>query len=804
MSRARPASQGVGAAVRQGAAALALGLALLPVGRCQAQPQPGEGLARANATASPSEALVVYDVTLNEDPVGSWLLIGQQGRWFAPEEAFRAWRLPVRDDSPHLLRHGQRWLALHALAGLRIQEDSARQALAIWLDPSLFEATRLNAGDTPPPSASPVEPALFLNLDLNYTHLQVRRVPAASEVAAFAEVGWSSASGVLTSTLMGRQALGNSTSLGSLPAWVRLETAFARQDPAQGLSLRLGDSVTRTGITGRSVYFGGVQWGTNTDGAGGRDTGPKSVIAGTSPTPGTVELFVNDVLRQTSRVPSGPFAIDVPPLLGLDGQVRVVVRDLLGRETVISQPIFRVADQLDEGMRDWSVAVGAVRQRLGLKSNDYGERFGAALLRLGLTKALTSEWQGHWSARSQSLGMGMTWTLPPHGLAFQAGLTASRGEGTPPGSEWLLGAEMRRGPHTASVRLTQRSAGHRVLGEEGAQAMTSAMAHYAVSLGHGSTLGLGAAWVQPRQQVAIASYSASFGTRLPGGASFNLIASQTRGQVSASQLTFALQMPLPGQTAHSLHLGRRDKALDAYVSASGSQDRTSWRVQAGRQDNRDHAEASLWQGTDRSHWSANLRASPGLQALRLGWQGGLIAMGGRLRATHKVNGSFALVEVPGIEGALVGPHGDDQTSTDSEGFALVTDLPHDVPTPIRLNPESLPLGADVPTLERTGVPRWRSGIRLRFPVRAGRSAMVQLRTPDGLPLRAGANVLVDDDPQRFVVGPRGETFITGLRGEHKLSVRGDGLNCRAHLAMPAGSTQDIERIGPITCTPRAP
>lgn len=147
---------------------------------------------------------------------------------------------------------------------------------------------------------------------------------------------------------------------------------------------------------------------------------------------------------------SGPFAIDVPPLLGSDGQVRVVVRDLMGRETVI------------------------------------------------------------------------------------------------------------------------------------AQAMTSAIAHYALAVGPGTTLGLGMARAQPLNQAPIATYSVSVGKRLAGGASVNVIAARTQGQVSASQLTLAFQMPLPGQTAHTLHLARRNNALDAYVSASGSEDRTSWRVHGGQ------------------------------------------------------------------------------------------------------------------------------------------------------------------------------------------------------------------------------
>lgn len=802
MVAAGPSRQTRGMAVRPRTALMAMALGLLAGSVCMAQ-----STSTRHEVAGPSadgERLVVYAVTVNGESTGSWPLIAWQGSWFASEEALRAWRVLVRDDAPRLTRHGQRWLALSTLPGCRTQEDKADQSLAVWLDPMAFETTHLGNDASPAPGTSPVEPALFLNLDVNYTRIQARHTGSQPELAAFSEIGWSGAAGVLTSTMIGRQALGGRTAPSGTPDWVRLETTFTRQGEDGGPTLRVGDSVTRTGLTGRSVYFGGVQWGTDPNTAPGVDRGPRAVIGGTASTPGTVELFVNDALRQTARVPSGPFSIDVPPLLGTDGQVRVVVRDLMGRETVIAQPIFQVANQLEEGSRDWNVAVGAVRQRLGLKSNDYGERFAAGLLRLGLNKVLTAEWQGHWSERSQSLGMGISWALPRHGLGFLSGLTLSHGHDGTTGHEWLAGAEMRQGPHSASLRITRRDGAHRALGETSGQAMTTAIAHYALTLGPGTTLGLGIARLQPLNQAPTATYSASVSKRLAGGASFNVIAARTRGQVSASQLTLAFQMPLPGQTAHMLHLARRNHALDAYVSASGTEDQTSWRVQAGRQENRDHAEAGLWRVNDTSVWSANLSANAQSQALRLGWQGGLVAMGGRVQATRKVNGSFALVEVPQLEGAQVGPYGDRQASTDSDGFALVTDLAPYVPTPVRLDPESLPLGADIPTLERIAVPRWRSGVRLRFPVRAGRSALVQLRTPSGLPLRAGAEVKVDDTPQAFLVGPRGETFLTGLTGLHLLSVRGEGVNCQAQLAMPTGSPQEVERIGPLTCLPGSP
>ena len=764
------------------------------------------GQATPNAFAPPvaSSQPVAYAVTLNEADMGQWILIRQGGNWYATEEAIRAWRIKTDESTPHMVQHEQRWFALQHLPGYRASEDPLSLSLAIWLAPNAFESTHIGAQASAEASVQPVEPALYLNLDVNYTRIQARQTSVAQELAAYTELGLSNSLGVLTSTQIVRQPMGGPALNQDLRGWTRLETTLTRHEPDQRRTLRVGDTATRTGLTGRSVYFGGIQWGTDYGMTPNFSAAPRPVIKGMAPTPGTVELFVNDVLRQTSAVPSGPFSLDAQPMYSTDGQLRVVVRDLLGRETVITQPFFQHANQLEEGLSDWSVAVGAVRRRLGLKSNDYGERFAAGLLRLGLTKHLTAELQGHGASQSQGLGLGMTQSWPSLGIAMTAGAASSRAAAKGVGSEWLLGLEWRRGSHNINLHLTQRDSAYQVLGENAGRALTQGMLNYTLATSGNSTFGLAWARLLPKSQQALTTVSASMNQRLAGGAMLNVTASRARGQVSAGQLTVALQMPVPGQYAQTLHIARRDKQWDAYASASGTTNDTSWRLQAGRQNDQAQANASLWRVADTQTWSADLNATSTAQAMRLGWQGGLMAVGGHVVTTRRIDGSFALVEVPGVEGVKVGAFGNWQATTNHEGLALLTNLAPQVPTPVRLDAESLPLGADITSLEQIGVPGWRSGVKLRFPVRIGRAALVQLLSPDGSPIPSGSEVRLDDEPQRFVVGARGEVFITGLRHQHRLLVGHGPRHCRTRLTLPDKPTAEWERVGPLTCEPEAP
>jgi len=240
------------------------------------------------------------------------------------------------------------------------------------------------------------------------------------------------------------------------------------------------------------------------------------------------------------------------------------------------------------------------------------------------------------------------------------------------------------------------------------------------------------------------------------------------------------------------------------VSASGTVSDTSWRLQAGRQSDRQQLDASLWRANESNAWSADLNAAPTVQALRLGWQGGVMAVGGHVVASRRIDGSYALVDVPGVEGVKVGAFGNHQATTDHNGLALLTNLAPHVPTPVRLNPESLPLNADIGSLEQVAVPRWRSGVRLRFPVRIGRAALVQLTSPSGAPIPPGSELTLDEEPQRFIVGARGEVFITGLRDRHQLLVTQGARRCRARLTMPTDPKTELERVGPLACVPEVP
>lgn len=137
----------------------------------------------------------------------------------------------------------------------------------------------------------------------------------------------------MTGTFLGRDINGEND-------WLRLETTLTHDRPAQRVSLRLGDAVTRAGAWGRAVRFGGAQWTTNFATQPGFIAFPLPAVAGEAALPSTLDLYANDALRLSQPLPPGPFEIAGLPVVTGQGELRLVVRDLLGREQILSQPYY--------------------------------------------------------------------------------------------------------------------------------------------------------------------------------------------------------------------------------------------------------------------------------------------------------------------------------------------------------------------------------------------------------------------------------------------------------------------------------
>jgi len=755
------------------------------------------------APASPPQSRAMpLAVLVNGTTGGTWVLVERAGVLYAPAEAFDEWRLPVAPDAPSLQFRGQRYIALTAIPGFKSKLDVASQTVELTFSPKAFTTLRMSQEIEERPPVSPVLPSAFLNYDLSYQHSNVRGQVGSRDVGLLSEAGVSTQWGVLTSSATVRNLAGYH--LEQEPRqWLRLETTLTRDFPDHNTTLRVGDATTKPGMWGREVYFGGVRFGSNFALTPGFVSQPLPVISGLSAAPSTVELYVNDVLRSVSKVPTGPFVVDNFPVVSGNGEARLVVRDLLGRETVITQPFFITNTMLAHGLDDWSVEAGRVRVNLGLESNHYGPSFASGTWRRGVSDRLTLEGRAEVSRQLKLLGAGMLSMLPGQVLA-RAALVGSRTENLGDGGHWLVGLEHEGVYGGASVEYRHSTHAFRETGEEDTLSpiRNQVAATWTYATNSWGTFGAGYADIERLDSSRVKTVSLNYSRHIFERGTLTLSATRALAGGTGSAVGFSVVMPLDPSRVASFTVNTRDGSNDAYASIvknPGIDSNVGWRALAGQEQSRARAEAGLYYQNQYAALSSDVSAASDMQSVRLGAIGGLVFTSGRLWVTRRVDESFALVEVPGYPNVGVGLGSNVMARTNADGVALIPRLIPYVRNSVRIDPKELPINAEIESIEQAAVPSYRSGVKVTFPVRAGRGALLKIVLDDGAPAPAGAIVSLEGDKETFYVARRGEAYVTGLIPESRVRLDWKGARCALDVRLPPANADEIPRVGPIAC-----
>ena len=216
------------------------------------------------AEGKAKDKLHPVEVVVNGAKSGTWLLLERAGAMYAPFDAFEEWRVQMSPDAKPIDYQfdGQAYWPLSAVPGYKLKMDFASQSAELLFSPEAFAATRLEQEKSKELLISPVLPSAFLNYDFNYSTTVSRNTPTTNDLGVLAEIGASNSWGVLSSSQAGRNLTNSSTSSTPRNA-VRLETTFTRDYPNENRTLRVGDAAIRSGMWGRGVYFGGVQYSSN-------------------------------------------------------------------------------------------------------------------------------------------------------------------------------------------------------------------------------------------------------------------------------------------------------------------------------------------------------------------------------------------------------------------------------------------------------------------------------------------------------------------------------------------------------------
>ncbi|HEY0339771.1 MAG TPA: fimbria/pilus outer membrane usher protein, partial [Steroidobacteraceae bacterium] len=554
-------------------------------------------------------------------------------------------------------------------------------------------------------------------------------------------------------------------------------------------------------------------------------TYPMPSISGSAALPSTVDVLLNDRRAATSNVQPGPFELTDVPIVTGAGQMQLVVRDLLGRETVVSQSYYVAPVLLASGLSDFSFEAGSLRENYGTRSDDYGSGFGAGTYRLGITDLLTAgarvEAQRDRGAAGVDIAMIVS-DFAVIGLAM--GYSVADGEH---GGHYVASVQRTTRLGGVSLSIEHFDAGYSQFGETGTQtgsrdiSTTPGAAQWApitreprpkdqvaaqggISIGTRTTVGMSLTEQTSWEGDRFSLLGVNLGMQLPGNVYLGVYSSKelSAGKTWSGGLT--VTVPIGGRRTVAAS-STRDAGGQLVDTVQATQTVPSgpgwgWHVAASDDPTQRLLAGATYNGAY-GQLTAEADAGSGADAVRLGANGSLEWMEGHVFASRRIDeGAFAVVHVGDVEGVPVSLSNQVIAVTDHHGIALVTGLLPYQANALTLDPEQLPLDVEIGGVRETVVPYARSGAFVNFPVKRSRNASVVLQQPGGAPVPAGARVTMTPGNQEFVVAKRGEVYLIDLAKDNRIDVRWKDGGCVLTIRMPPLPTDsEAVRIGPLMC-----
>jgi outer membrane usher protein len=300
----------------------------------------------------------------------------------------------------------------------------------------------------------------------------------------------------------------------------RLQSAYTQQIGEGGEHVRVGDTVSTSGMWGSTVRYGGMQFGTRTGARSDVIDNPRVAAAGLAVLP-TVEdsMFTSLEARTTTLSDQDVAAISAPTL----ASTRLV----------------------NDGCSDFSVGLGKVRRDYAMLSNEYGPLFANTTVACAVPLGFTVEGHGEYLDDDlTALGLGLARQVGPIGTASVAFASSRTVAGT---SGWLarFGFEHSSSLLNVALRSQMQSREFREIGSEGLTGpiMQRDLASIGVNVTDGANLALAYASQTTWERVRVDVIALKQSLRVGRGA-LSMSAGHSFEENFGSSLFISYQRPL--------------------------------------------------------------------------------------------------------------------------------------------------------------------------------------------------------------------------------------------------------------------
>jgi len=752
----------------------------------------------------------------------------------------------------HVRLNGQQQglVNIASLPQVKAQYVAATQQLILqvpddWLPKQNVSGDNL-MGYTPAQSST----GLLFNYDAYYSdpHDGQRSLATWMEQRLFSSVGILTNTGTWRYNIEGSPGDVDST---SQDGYIRYDTFWRYTDEKGLVSYQMGDFVSNSLTWSNSARMGGLRISRNFGVRPDLVTYPLLQYSGTAAVPTTVDLFLNGFKASSNNLNSGPFTLTNVPYINGAGEATVVTTDALGRQVSTSVPFYVSNTLLRQGLTDFDLSLGAVRQNYGVDSADYSDAAFSGIYRYGITNYLTISTHGeatqglalggigadiavgHWGTFSLSGSQSQANHAPVTSGEFDTngnnvfannstqGIPDTMGQNSTQsatdsdtkaknGNQYTVGYSYYSTRFSLSALRSSRTPGYQDLTSytsdtrlsRQADQVTFSTSPFGQSNG---TVGIGYYDVEAYDQSHTRLMNLSYSRSLWGQSSMFLSLNKT---LSENGYSAQLQFIIPLDGGVSVNAGAQRNSAGNYQEQIGASKTTptdgglGWNLAyTGGSDPYQQADAT-W----KSRYSTIQGGVYGQTGEYTHWadlSGSVVFMANDFFLSDKINDAFIVVDTDNYAGVPVMYENQKLGKTDKNGHLLISNVSSYYPAKVDI--DTLPLPADVVAnrvSDNVSV-REGSGVVVEFPVRKVLSASIKLNDTHGQPLKLGTLVTEQNSQQTTVVGYDGLVYFTNLQPHNRLSIRQeDNSVCRIGFDLN-NNHHSIEQVGPLVCQPNA-
>ena len=693
---------------------------------------------------------------------------------------------------------GTEYVTLSSLApDITFHVDEADLALRVTADPKFLPTTSLSFRQArPPETVYRTDTSAFLNYSVSANNLR--------QVEAFGEIGMSYEGHLLSSNISRRAD-------GSI---VRGLSSLKLNDPIGLRQGQVGDMfATSANPLGGAAFLGGIGITKDFSLDPYFYRFPVPSLSGAVLTPSRYEVYVNDQLVRRGELQPGRFDLANLPASSGSGNIRIVTRDSFGRTQEIGSPYYLSTRILSRGLQEYAYQAGFVRNDIVTQSFQYEAPAFMARHRVGVLDSLTLGLRVEGSTSLISGGPTLSSRMP-----FQLGevelsvATSYQGgdSGTAAsiayvywGKHFSLGSTLTTmSPHYSNISLPAQAdrKGWEAVGFIGAP------------LGPRASVTLQYAQGSTRDHGDVSGYGANCNVRLTDR--FSLFSSANH---SASKFTDDSTSVFVGL---NIILGQSTNAT-AFLERQGGEDNAGLRIQKGLPAFSEgygylvNASTSEQQRADGlfqyqgpyGRYELQQTVNDGRNSTRVTAAGALVTIGTSVAATRPVTNSFAVINVPGVEGVRGYLFNQEVGRTNSRGDLVVPNMLSYYGNNLSIEDKDIPLGYRIDATQQTLAPPLRGGVLASFPVYRLQAitGSVRLQEEGREIIPAHGEFRIDSGNTHYEspLGKNGEFYFENLpAGQHSGIIEFNGQQCPINIEVPQ-STESFVKLGTLICSPTA-